>query len=101
MAALRPQRLGPVAPFGGLTLERRARADPGRRADRSPQAEWETVWTDPGKWKSATSKPLVIALVVVERVSAGSIAGNWIWQAGSRPHTAPQQSDGSATALPT
>lgn len=59
------------------------------------------MWTDPGKWKSATSKPLVIALVVVERVSAGSIAGNWIWQAGSRPHTAPQQSDGSATALPT
>lgn len=90
MAALRPQRLGPVAPFGGLTLERRARADPGRHADRSPQAEWETVWTDPGKWKSATLQPLVIALVVVERVSAGSIAGNWIWQTGSQQHAASQ-----------
>lgn len=45
-------------------------------------------------------KPLVIALVVVGLVFAGSIAGYWTWQTGSQQHTASRQSDGSATALP-
>ena len=101
MAALRPRRLGPVAPFSGLTLERRARADPVRHADRSLQAGREAARTDSGNVKSATSKPLAIALVVVKVVFLGSIAGYRTSQTGSHQHTASQQSDGSATALPT
>lgn len=101
MATLRPQRLGHVALFAGLTLERRGagRSSPARgllaasrkggRVDGSGEVEKRDLKA-PGDRARRRGTRL-----------RGSIAGNWIWQAGSRPHTAPQQSDGSATALPT
>lgn len=45
-------------------------------------------------------KPLVIALAVLGLVFARAIAGYWTWQTGSQQHTASQQSDGSAIAVP-